>query len=98
MINSYKLAYFMKNKNSHKKLWFKAKLYGWGWQPVSIEGWGVLALYITAITVNFLNIDKVSYSVSDVLIRFSIPFIVNTIFFLTVCYAKGEVPRWRWGK
>ena len=23
-----------------QKLWFKAKLYGWGWYPCSWEGWG----------------------------------------------------------
>lgn len=26
---------------SKNKLWFKAKNYGWGWYPVTWEGWTV---------------------------------------------------------
>jgi hypothetical protein len=88
----------MENKNSHKKLWFKSKMYGWGWQPSSWEGWAVLLLYVITITINFLNIDKMYFLKSDRFIQFSSTFIINTIFLLTVCYIKGEKPRWRWGK
>ena len=28
-----------------KKLWFKAKRFGWGWYPVSPEGWLVTIIY-----------------------------------------------------
>jgi hypothetical protein len=28
-----------------KKLWFKAKRYGWGWYPVSVKGWLVTIVY-----------------------------------------------------
>jgi len=79
------------------KLWFKAKMYGWGWVPVSWEGWTIMISYLIAITLNFKNIDAGSHSGSDTLINFAIPFIINTIFLLIICYTHGEKPRWRWG-
>lgn len=80
------------------KKWFKAKLYGWGWQPISWQGWVITLLYAVAILQPALQANKIAYSGSDFLIMFSIPFIVNTIFLLIICYAKGEKPRWHWGK
>jgi len=84
----------MKNKN---KLWFKAKMYGWGWQPVSREGWAISVLYTIAVVLHFKNIDRFSHSISDTLINFAIPFIITTIFLLIICYARGERLKWRWG-
>lgn len=98
MINSYKLAHFMENKNTHKKLWFKSKMYGWGWQPCSWEGWAVLALYITTLTVNFINTNKIYTTTPNTIADFTPVFVINTFFLLTICYIKGEKPRWRWGK
>jgi hypothetical protein len=91
--NYIKLTYFMENK----KLWFRAKKYGLGWYPISWEGWVILILYLVAIVQYFIQSDIKSHSVSDTLINFATPFIVNTIFLLIICYARGEKPKWRWG-
>jgi len=80
------------------KLWFRAKRFGWGWYPCSWEGWAVILLYVIVITIHSINIEKFATSGTDVVINFSIPFIINTTFLLIICYAKGERPRWRWGK
>lgn len=80
------------------KLWFKAKMYGYGWTPASWEGWGVLALYVVLLIIHIKNVDMYASSTSDVLVSFLIPFIINTIFLLIICYIKGEEPKWRWGK
>lgn len=79
----------------NKKLWFKAKNFGWGWYPVSWQGWCVLVLYIIAMIPYIQNANK-THSGSDFLISLAIPFIVNTIFLLIICYATGEKPEWRW--
>lgn len=81
-----------------EKLWFKAKMYGWGWQPTSWEGWLILALYTIGTVIHLTNVERFAHSGSDVLISFSTPFIINTTFLLIICYAKGEKPRWRWGQ
>lgn len=84
-------------KHSSKKLWFKAKEYGWGWQPSSWEGWFVLAGYCALSIENFFRIDATSHSISDTVITFVPQTIFLTAFLILICYWKGEKPRWRWG-
>lgn len=82
----------------NKKLWFKAKMWGWGWTPISWEGWVITILYVIAILQYAWKADRWAHSGSDALINFALPFIVTTIFLLIICYARGERPRWRWGR
>lgn len=83
---------------TQKKLWFRAKTYGWGWTPVSWEGWLVVVVFVLFEVWNFLRLDAVSHSNSDTLR----PFIIQTFFLVLLiiglCYCKGEKPGWRWGK
>jgi len=82
----------------NKKLWFKAKRYGWGWYPVSWEGWVVLAVYTTLIIIPAVQINNNAQSGSDALIGFAPYFIIFTGLLLVICYRTGEYPRWRWGQ
>ena len=82
----------------NKKLWFRAKKFGWGWTPTSWQGWAVTLLYITSILAHapytdiraFIQVPRYFF------ISLSVPFVVNTIFLLIICYAYGEKPHWRW--
>ena len=80
--------------NTEKKLWFKAKKYGYGWYPSSWEGWTVIAAYLAlAIGAVFIIQPETEGG--------TIPF-VAVVFLLSlalifVSYKKGEKPRWRWG-
>ncbi len=35
--------------NNPKGYWFKNKIYGWGWTPVTWQGWCVIFVYISLI-------------------------------------------------
>ena len=76
----------------HKRYWFSAKRYGWGWgPPMTWQGWLVLLVWIAVVT-----------GVSPWLAQRSVPlfalFVVTMIAtIIAICYAKGEPPRWRWG-
>lgn len=80
-----------------KKLWFKAKQYGWGWYPVSWEGWVIMALYIFALLKGTWSLRPSGSNTTD-LLTLAIHVVPPTIFLLIICYAKGEKPHWRWGK
>ncbi len=80
----------------NKKLWFRAKRFGWGWYPSSWEGWMVIALYVVVIAIHSINVEKFATSGTEVLINFVLPIIINTVFLIIICYAKGEKPYWRW--
>jgi hypothetical protein len=84
-------------KEKHKKLWFKSKTYGWGWVPVSWEGWVVLAVYLLLVVGDFRFINASQHSVSDTFISFVPRFIFLSVVLVALCYWKGEKPRWRWG-
>lgn len=83
-------------KDNPKGLWFKRKLYGWGWTPVKWQGWFVIALYV-AILFLLLKPIKDSTPASDVMYTFVLPVALLTLALLSVCYWKGEKPRWQWG-
>lgn len=89
--------FMTKNKNTKNNVWFRAKMYGWGWYPISWQGWILTLLYLVGILQFAANANQL-HSASDILMNFTIPFVIDTIFLLTICYAKGERPRWRWGK
>jgi hypothetical protein len=78
--------------------WFKTKKYGWGWTPVTWQGWFIILSYILFVSWNFFRIDSHSHSVSDTLITFVPETIVFTGFLIIICLKTGEKPKWRWGK
>jgi hypothetical protein len=79
-----------------KRLWFKAKQFGWGWTPCTWQGWGILGLYLLGITPIFITSPRTN-SLQDFLELFPQVFIL-TLFLIIICYLTGEKPRWRWGK
>lgn len=83
-----------------KGYWFKNKIYGWGWTPVTWQGWLVVLLYIAAI-ITLVSMTEESIpgnpdSGSNFLVLGG-PVIVLTILLIFICYKKGEKPRWSWG-
>lgn len=79
-----------------KKLWFKAKRYGWGWYPVTWQGWAVTLGYIIILFAFVSTIDEKSPT-KEVSLMFFLPVAILTAALLVICYKKGEKPSWRWG-
>lgn len=74
-----------------KEIWFKRKKIGWGWAPVSWQGWGILAMYL------YLIFSDISFYLTDYFLKsFLLRFFISTVFLIIVCYEKGESPRWQW--
>lgn len=80
-----------------QKLWFKRKTYGWGWTPVTWQGWAVIGVYIAIVTALAYTIDQRS-PVSEVMFTFVLPSLFLTGALIRLCYKKGERPRWQWGE
>ncbi len=75
-------------------LWFKAKHYGWGWYPVTWQGWVVTLIWAILV---FVSINLIKVEVHEVGKNIII-ILLFTVILLWICYKKGEKPRWRWGK
>lgn len=93
---SFKSKYIEYVKDNPKGLWFKRKLWGWGFTPVKWQGWVVVGLYIVALLFFALTIDEAS-SDREVVFTFLLPFVFLTTVLIRICYKKGEKPRWQWG-
>lgn len=83
--------------NENNKLWFKRKTYGWGWTPITWQGWVCVLVYILAIIAFALTIDENS-SPREVAFTFALPVVLLTLTMFRIGYAKGEKPRWQWGR
>ncbi len=79
-------------------LWFRAKRYGWGWEPCTWQGWAVMFAWTGLVILNFAVIDSHSHSSSDALLNAIPSTMIITAMLVVVCYYTGEKPRWRWGK
>jgi len=89
-------------KNNPKVYWFRRKLYGWGWFPITWQGWLATLLFIIICLLNGFYLEyKVGSgnnpSATDLNIFFGI-ILISIIVLLIICFKTGEKPRWSWGK
>lgn len=96
------------HKRKVRTLWFKAKEYGWGWVPVTWQGWAITALYTLLFTLSTLvflgwlgaateaqaNIRDIVFGILEFLIVAGI----LTYSLFRICTRYGEAPSWRWGR
>lgn len=83
-------------KDNPKNLWFKRKLYGWGWTPVTWQGWLATVVYVALVAAFALTIDENSPP-QEVAFTFLLPAVLLTATFIRIAYKTGEAPRWQWG-
>lgn len=75
----------------NNKIWFRRKLYGWGWTPTTWEGWLVVLIWAIIFTSLMSKMDH--EGLKNILFVF-----ISIGLLIYVCYKKGEKPRWQWGK
>jgi hypothetical protein len=96
-------------KTTQKRRWFKAKEYGWGWTPVTWEGW--LTTLLFAVGYACIAISYVSWfgtatdaggadyrGVALSTLEFLGAGALLTYVLFRICIRFGEKPSWRWGK
>jgi hypothetical protein len=78
----------------HRKIWFPAKKYGWGWGPPCCwQGWVVLITWIAVMVIGVITIFRPDRN----LVGFYLFEVVMISALMTICWLKGEKPKWRWG-
>ncbi|MEI6581070.1 MAG: hypothetical protein WCO07_02765 [bacterium] len=73
------------------KIWFRRKLYGWGWTPCTWEGWLVILLWVIFFALAMSNMDH--EWLKNLLFIF-----LSVAILILICYKKGEKPKWQWGE
>jgi hypothetical protein len=80
-------------KDNPQGYWFKRKLYGWGWVPVTWQGWLVILAFVLAL----IYIVEV-FLRSEQIIEYFISLIIAIVIMIYIAYKKGEKPKWSWGR
>lgn len=79
--------------------WFKRRRYGWGFMPVTWQGWAVIlgyVLIVAALIPAFLDApEAVAAKEAGFFVIF---FTAATAGMLMISFSKGPRPRWRWGR
>ncbi len=85
--------------SKQKKYWFKRRRYGWGWLPVTWQGWLTVAVFLAlSLSAARLLPPKPQQPATSELVSFLAILLGLTVALLAIGYAKGPAPRWRWGK
>ncbi|KXK00872.1 MAG: hypothetical protein UZ17_ACD001001924 [Acidobacteria bacterium OLB17] len=77
-----------------RRYWFRAKRYGWGWGlPATWEGWLTFAIFIALFVLLLKFFPPPEHTFTFVLGTLAL-----IIALIAVCFAKGEPPKWHWGR
>jgi hypothetical protein len=92
----------------HKKYWFRARSFGWGWTPSSWQGWLVTLVYLALLTAGVIEL---SYHAAQLPVSQAKPqsipafvwgwiiyYIALTAILMVISYRTGEKPKWCWGR
>lgn len=79
-----------------KPLWFTRKRYGWGWTPVTWQGWAVVAGYVAFVASGAFLFLRDEYGGQGVL-AFLVWTLGYTLWLVSVTRQHGPTPRWQWG-
>ncbi len=87
-------------RDNPQQRWFKRKIWGWGWVPVTWQGWLTTLAY--AALASFLALMREESIAGDPdsgsnFLVLGLPFILLTAAFVSIAYWKGERPAWQWG-
>ena len=77
--------------------WFGPKRYGWGWSPVTWEGWvATLAVVVAPFAALFIA-SSATDSGSARTTAVVTTSVTAVAVLVVLAVFKGEKPRWRWG-
>ena len=80
--------------------WFKRRRYGWGWTPVTWQGWVTILsflLLVAVIAAIFVD-DEPRNTITQDGILFVASVVILSLCLMMISLAKGPAPKWRWGQ
>jgi MFS family permease len=80
-----------------KKYWFKRRRYGYGWIPVTWQGWTVLVAFLIVVVGGASVLTLIPQPDGWIWV-YTLLSILSLAWLLVIAYKKGPAPKWRWGK
>ncbi len=88
-----------KNKNP-KNYWFKRRRYGYGWTPVTWQGWTTLVVFVIVLIGSGVVIlgDAPQDEFTSETAIYMLVVAASVVMLIVTSLIKGPVPKWRMGK
>ena len=77
------------------RYWFVRKRFGYGWRPLTWQGWLITISYLIAIILISMNYQE-SITVGNVT-EYYVVLALLMLSLIAICVATGEKPKWQWG-
>lgn len=77
--------------------WFAPKRYGWGWTPVTWQGWLTVAAFVTLLAALPFYARSQASTPGDALLTAVSGGVILLLAMFWICFRTGGRPRWRWG-
>tara|TARA_R110000824_G_scaffold401771_1_gene615364 strand:- start:70955 stop:71281 length:327 start_codon:yes stop_codon:yes gene_type:complete len=103
------IRYNIEMKRPTRPPWFKARNYGWGWVPVTWQGWLITLIFVLAYLLvsllylswmgeatklHALSLREVSLSTVEYVAAMTL----LSYALIRICTHYGEKPGWHWGE
>lgn len=86
------------NKDDRQKHWFKRRRYGYGWTPVTWQGWFTALAFLATVLVGSVVLrDTPRNTYSPEVLVYLVLVSLATILLVVISFSKGPSPKWRWG-
>ncbi len=78
-------------------LWFRRKTYGWGWTPITWQGWTVtfVCVLIPILVKSLVKHLEYSKNIQNFALLATVPLVLVAL--IVICLRYGEKPHWQWG-
>ncbi|MGH7217904.1 MAG: hypothetical protein ACREGE_00445 [Candidatus Microsaccharimonas sp.] len=85
--------------NTDRIYWFKRRRYGYGWTPVTWQGWLTVILFLAIVLSGaaILLIDAPKNTFSVEAFMFLALLVIAIVLAVIISSMKGPKPKWRWG-
>lgn len=77
------------------KQWFERKSYGYGWTPVTWQGW--LSTFLVILSIIFSGLSTTFAPTLPIALISILQVIISVGLLMAICTATGPTPKWQWG-
>ena len=75
--------------------WFERRTYGYGWVPVSWQGWA--SLFLVIVSIIFSGLSTTFAPTVPIALISILQIFISVALLIAICIASGPSPKWQWG-